>query len=204
MVHLFTVPNQQLSVSVQQFIQQLVTRKTLDANGAPQDLPATIATVDVTREYLMGWSDGVYLAHFLALSFPSQFAAVATFAGADPFSRGPCPTPYPKVSRKPPVMVVHSSCDPIELCSNVEGWFQALSKQGWPASSLSDVITDTTQRRKGYGAAMMRTGLAWAKSAGATLAALNVAADNPGAQALYTSLGYSRQYDYTYRTPAAA
>ncbi|MBK7975150.1 MAG: hypothetical protein IPK07_18335 [Deltaproteobacteria bacterium] len=130
--------------AVQQFVAQLVSRKTLDANGNPQDVPATVATVDVTREYLMGWSDGVYLAHFLALSFPTQFAAVATFAGADPFSRGPCPTPYPKVSRKPPVMVVHSSCDPIELCANVEGWFQALSGQGWPASALSDVITDTT------------------------------------------------------------
>jgi N-acetylglutamate synthase len=67
-----------------------------------------------------------------------------------------------------------------------------------------NVITDTKQRRKGYGAAMMRTGLAWAKSAGATLAALNVAADNPAAQALYRSLGYTRQYDYTYRTPGAA
>jgi GNAT superfamily N-acetyltransferase len=67
-----------------------------------------------------------------------------------------------------------------------------------------NVITDPAQRRKGYGAAMMRTGLAWARSAGATLAALNVAADNPGAQALYSGLGYSRQYDYTYRTPGAA
>lgn len=67
-----------------------------------------------------------------------------------------------------------------------------------------NVITDTTQRRKGYGAAMMRTGLAWAKSAGATLAALNVAADNVAGQALYASLGYRRQYDYAYRTPVPA
>jgi GNAT superfamily N-acetyltransferase len=67
-----------------------------------------------------------------------------------------------------------------------------------------NVITDTTQRHKGYAAAMMHTGLAWAKSAGATIAALNVAADNPAAQALYRSLGYRRQYDYTYRIPAAA
>jgi GNAT superfamily N-acetyltransferase len=67
-----------------------------------------------------------------------------------------------------------------------------------------NVITDTTQRRKGYAAAMMRTGLAWARSAGATIAALNVAADNPAAQALYRGLGYRHQYDYTYRIPAAA
>jgi GNAT superfamily N-acetyltransferase len=67
-----------------------------------------------------------------------------------------------------------------------------------------NVITDPTQRRRGYGAAMMRTGLAWAKSAGATIAALNVAADNPAAQSLYRSLGYARRYDYVYRTPRAA
>ncbi len=67
-----------------------------------------------------------------------------------------------------------------------------------------NVITDTSQRRKGYAAAMMRTGLAWAKSAGATIAALNVAADNPAAQALYRGLGYRHQYDYTYRIPGAA
>lgn len=66
-----------------------------------------------------------------------------------------------------------------------------------------NVITDPKQRRKGHGIAMMRTGLAWAKSAGATLAALNVAAGNAAGQALYRSLGYARQYDYTYRIPAA-
>lgn len=61
------------------------------------------------------------------------------------------------------------------------------------------VFTDATQRRKGYAAAMMRTGLAWARSAGAGIAALNVAADNPEGQALYRRLGYARQYDYVYR-----
>jgi N-acetylglutamate synthase len=67
-----------------------------------------------------------------------------------------------------------------------------------------NVITDPKQRRRGYGAAMMRTGLAWAKGAGATLAALNVAAENAAGQALYTGLGYAHQYDYTYRIPPRA
>ena len=65
-----------------------------------------------------------------------------------------------------------------------------------------NVVTDATERRKGYGAAMMRTGLAWARSAGAQVAALNVAADNAAAQALYRGLGYRHQYDYSYRVPA--
>jgi len=66
-----------------------------------------------------------------------------------------------------------------------------------------NVVTDASERRKGYGAAMMRTGLAWAKSVGARVAALNVAADNVAGQALYGGLGYTRQYDYTYRIPPA-
>ena len=87
------------------------------------------------------------------------------------------------------------------------------SEDGQPAASAimdvaddivitGNVITDPTQRRKGYATAMMRTGLAWARSQGAKVAALNVAADNPGGQALYRSLGYVHQYDYTYRIPA--
>jgi GNAT superfamily N-acetyltransferase len=67
-----------------------------------------------------------------------------------------------------------------------------------------NVIADKVRRRQGLGSAMMRTGLAWARTQGATTAALNVAADNPAGQALYASLGYRHQYDYTYRIPAQA
>jgi GNAT superfamily N-acetyltransferase len=68
----------------------------------------------------------------------------------------------------------------------------------------SSVIADRTRRRQGLGSAMMRTGLAWARTQGATVAALNVQADNPAGQALYGSLGYTHQYDYTYRVPVQA
>jgi N-acetylglutamate synthase len=64
-----------------------------------------------------------------------------------------------------------------------------------------NVITAPNQRRKGYAAAMMRTGHAWAFGAGARVAALNVQADNFDAQALYRGLGYAYQYDYHYRLP---
>jgi ribosomal protein S18 acetylase RimI-like enzyme len=64
-----------------------------------------------------------------------------------------------------------------------------------------NVVTDTTERRKGYAAAMMRTGLAWAAKEGARFAALNVAANNEAGLALYRSLGYRPQYDYAYRVP---
>ena len=67
-----------------------------------------------------------------------------------------------------------------------------------------NVITDSTRRRQGLAAAMMRSGLDWARAKGATVAALNVEADNEAAKALYGSLGYTHQYDYTYRIPGAA
>lgn len=67
-----------------------------------------------------------------------------------------------------------------------------------------NVIADAKRRRQGLGAAMMRTGLAWAKAQGATMAALNVQADNEAGKALYASLGYRHQYDYTYRVPRQA
>lgn len=64
-----------------------------------------------------------------------------------------------------------------------------------------NVVTDPAERRKGYAGAMMRTGLAWARANGAAVAALNVAADNAPAHALYAGLGYVHQYDYVYRVP---
>jgi GNAT superfamily N-acetyltransferase len=64
-----------------------------------------------------------------------------------------------------------------------------------------NVVTDSNERRKGYAAAMMHTGLAWAAKEGARFAALNVAADNEAGLALYQSLGYRPQYDYAYRVP---
>ncbi|MDO8358779.1 MAG: GNAT family N-acetyltransferase [Devosia sp.] len=67
-----------------------------------------------------------------------------------------------------------------------------------------NVVTDTMQRRRGFGGAMMRTGLAWAKGQGATTAALNVVADNAAGRGLYASLGYRWLFDYAYRYPGAA
>lgn len=90
-----------------------------------------------------------------------------------------------------------------------------LYRDGTPAASglmaiadgiviTGNVITDPARRRQGLGAAMMRTGLAWAAANGAHTAALNVQADNAAGQALYRALGYAHQYDYTYRILAAS
>lgn len=61
------------------------------------------------------------------------------------------------------------------------------------------VETDAAARRRGYGKAVMQTGLAWARAQGAAAAALNVEADNAAALALYQGLGYRPHYEYIYR-----
>ncbi|SMQ86306.1 Acetyltransferase (GNAT) family protein [Devosia lucknowensis] len=66
-----------------------------------------------------------------------------------------------------------------------------------------NVVTEPARRRQGLGAAMMRSGLSWARGEGARFAALNVQADNEAGKALYASLGYTYQYDYSYRVPGA-
>ena len=66
-----------------------------------------------------------------------------------------------------------------------------------------NVVTARGERGKGYGKALMRTGLAWASGAGAAYAALNVAANNGAALALYSSLGYAPLYDYHYCMPGS-
>ena len=64
------------------------------------------------------------------------------------------------------------------------------------------VVTAASERRRGYGNAVMLSGLAWAVGEGAKVAALNVLADNEPALALYGSVGYAHVYDYHYRKPA--
>jgi GNAT superfamily N-acetyltransferase len=64
-----------------------------------------------------------------------------------------------------------------------------------------NVVTDPARRRQGLGAALMRSGLAWARREGALFAALNVQVDNEAAISLYQGLGYAHQYDYSYRVP---
>jgi len=64
-----------------------------------------------------------------------------------------------------------------------------------------NVVTAPAERNKGYGSAVMRSGLAWAVTAGAEVAALSVLAENTAALALYGSVGYAHVYDYHYRNP---
>jgi ribosomal protein S18 acetylase RimI-like enzyme len=95
---------------------------------------------------------------------------------------------------KVPVAGVLLSRDGVPVASSIVAVADGMAVTG-------NVVTDPSRRRQGLGAAMMRSGLAWAKSQGAKYATLNVMADNAAAIGLYQGLGYTVQYDYSYRVP---
>jgi len=64
---------------------------------------------------------------------------------------------------------------------------------------LFDIVTDTKQRRKGYGRSLINTLLHWGKSQGARYAYLQVMQANAPALALYQALGFQEKYRYWYR-----
>ena len=64
---------------------------------------------------------------------------------------------------------------------------------------LFDIITDTDERRKGYGKQLITSLLTWAQQHEATTAYLQVMVNNTGALQLYESLGFRTLYRYWYR-----
>jgi GNAT superfamily N-acetyltransferase len=65
-----------------------------------------------------------------------------------------------------------------------------------PLAFVYDIAVDESQRRKGYGEAMMNAGARWCRDLGHPALGLNVFAHNPNARALYDKLGYRVTADY--------
>lgn len=70
-------------------------------------------------------------------------------------------------------------------------------QSGWVG--FYDISTDESVRRQGHALKVMQTLLAWAKSAGAHDAYLQVMVDNVPALTLYEKLGFKEAYQYWYR-----
>jgi ribosomal protein S18 acetylase RimI-like enzyme len=64
---------------------------------------------------------------------------------------------------------------------------------------IFDVITVASQRRRGYGAALMAGLIGWGIARGAAHAYLQVVRSNAPAMALYERLGFTKAYEYWYR-----
>lgn len=65
-----------------------------------------------------------------------------------------------------------------------------------PMAFVYDIEVDESQRRKGYGEAIMNAGARWSRDRGHPALGLNVFAHNPGARALYDKLGYHVTADF--------
>ena len=65
-----------------------------------------------------------------------------------------------------------------------------------PMAFVYDVKVDESQRRKGYGAAIMNAGARWCRERGHPALGLNVFGHNPNARALYDKLGYHVTRDF--------
>jgi N-acetylglutamate synthase len=73
---------------------------------------------------------------------------------------------------------------------------RAAVTNGWVGLSAVRVAAD--QRRRGYARMLCATLLDWGAQHGATRAYAQVLVDNPGALALYESMGFSRQHRVRY------
>ena len=67
---------------------------------------------------------------------------------------------------------------------------------------LYDVVTEPSQRRKGYGRVLCQYMLTLANSSGIYVAYLQVGADNEAARRMYRGLGFVDAYSYHYRRAA--
>lgn len=70
-------------------------------------------------------------------------------------------------------------------------------------AGLFEIATAHGEQRKGNARRLVLSALKWAKLRGATIAWLQVEADNEPAIALYRSLGFTEVYRYHYRRPKA-
>jgi ribosomal protein S18 acetylase RimI-like enzyme len=66
---------------------------------------------------------------------------------------------------------------------------------------LFDLVTDSQERDKGYGAKLVFCMLRWAQEHGATHVYLQVMSSNTPARHLYAKLGFQDVYQYWYRVP---
>jgi GNAT superfamily N-acetyltransferase len=103
-----------------------------------------------------------------------------------------------------------------EIISSIEpeaGLF-VLEEAGKPVASgicvhdgdlagLFEIATERNVRRNGHARRLILSALKWAKVRGASIAWLQVEADNEAAIALYASLGFREVYRYHYRKPPA-
>lgn len=85
-------------------------------------------------------------------------------------------------------LVAHPVGSPVEI----EGYAGLLSPRGAPEADIQTIAVSSDARRHGLGRTLMNSLIGEARERGARELFLEVRADNPGAAALYTSLGFEQ------------
>lgn len=105
----------------------------LDALAIDHFVDEAIATgrVDTSRIYVFGWSNGAYMAALYGVWRSDRIAAIGQYAGADPWSRSPCPVPLQQ-TRQVPLVLLRNLCDELVPCETTNAWIDTLTQQRWP------------------------------------------------------------------------
>lgn len=105
----------------------------LDAQAIDHFVDEVTATgqVDPRRIYVFGWSNGAYMAALYGVWRSQRIAAIAQYAGADPWSRSPCPVPM-RYDRQTPLVLLRNLCDALVPCAATGAWIDTLTAQNWP------------------------------------------------------------------------
>jgi predicted esterase len=122
----------------------------LDALAVDHFLDEVIASgkVDTDRIYVFGWSNGAYMAALYGVWRGARIAAMGQYAGADPWSRTPCPIPF-TYTRKVPLFLLRNLCDQLVPCATTSAWIDTLTKMSWPFAyrslDLCGGVTDSAK-----------------------------------------------------------
>lgn len=87
--------------------------------------------VDEKQIYVFGWSNGADMAVLYGAWRAERIAAVAQYAGTDPWSRTPCPVEMP-AGRPVPLTLLRNMCDALATCPASSSWSTTLEGRNWP------------------------------------------------------------------------
>ncbi|MDK2125155.1 prolyl oligopeptidase family serine peptidase [Parachitinimonas caeni] len=104
----------------------------LDVQAIDHFLDEVMASgwVDPKRVYVFGWSNGAYMAALYASWRRERIAAVGQYAGANPWSRPPCPVALP-ADPPPPLTLMRNLCDALVPCTTTNDWIKTQQARGW-------------------------------------------------------------------------
>jgi len=116
----------------------------LDALAIDHFVDEVVSTglVDPARIYVFGWSNGAYMAALYGVWRSDRIAAIGQYAGADSWSRSPCPVQL-QFDRQVPLVLLRNLCDALVPCDATNDWIDTLTEQSWPFEYHSLNVTGT-------------------------------------------------------------